>query len=100
MLESFPSMPLPLSIPEYRIAALEGGSAAVAFSSGIAVIFNTTISICQDSDNIISTTLLYICSVNMFKVTPRFFINVHIVNSDNVEDLAAKSDHKTKTVFV
>ncbi|OMJ29014.1 O-acetylhomoserine (thiol)-lyase [Smittium culicis] len=89
-----------VSIPEHRIAALEGGSAAVAFSSGIAAIFNKTISICQGSDNIISTTLLYICSVNMFKVTPRLFINVHIINSDNLEDLAAKSDHKTKAIFV
>ncbi|OMJ27211.1 O-acetylhomoserine (thiol)-lyase, partial [Smittium culicis] len=86
---------------ENRIAALEGGVAAVATSSGTAAIFNTIINICQAGDNIVATTFLYGGSVNMFKVTlPRLGINVHIVNSDNVEDLAAKFDEKTKAVFV
>ncbi|OMJ11451.1 O-acetylhomoserine (thiol)-lyase [Smittium culicis] len=86
---------------ENRIAALEGGVAAVATSSGTAAIFNTIINICQAGDNIVATTFLYGGSVNMFKVTlPRLGINVHIVNSDNVEDLAAKFDDKTKAVFV
>ncbi|OMJ22965.1 O-acetylhomoserine (thiol)-lyase [Smittium culicis] len=90
-----------VSILENRIAALEGGVAAVAFSSGTAAIFNTILSICQAGDNIVATTFLYGGSVNMFKVTlPRLGINVHIVNSDNVEDLAAKFDDKTKAVFV
>ncbi len=71
---------------EQRIAALEGGVAAVATSSGQAAQFLTIATICQAGDNIVSTSLLYGGTYNQFKVTlPRLGINVKFVDGDDPE---------------
>ncbi|OLY83694.1 O-acetylhomoserine (thiol)-lyase [Smittium mucronatum] len=90
-----------VSVLEQRLAALEGGVAAVATSSGTAAIYSTITNIAQAGDNIVSTSYLYGGTFNMFKVTlPRIGINVHLVDSDRVEDLVAKFDENTKAVYV
>ena len=53
---------------EKRIAALEGGTAAVATSSGMAAQFLAIVTICQKGDNIVSSSNLYGGTYNAWKV--------------------------------
>jgi O-acetylhomoserine (thiol)-lyase len=86
---------------EQRIAALEGGVAAVATSSGQAAQFLTIATICQAGDNIVSTSLLYGGTYNQFKVTlPRLGIGVKFVEGDDPEAFRKLIDANTKALYV
>jgi O-acetylhomoserine (thiol)-lyase len=86
---------------EKRIAALEGGAAALATASGQAAQFLTIANIAQAGDNIVSTSMLYGGTYNQFKVTlPRLGVNVKFVDGDNVGDYRKAIDGKTKAVYV
>jgi OAH/OAS sulfhydrylase len=86
---------------EQRIAALEGGVAAVATSSGQAAQLVAITTLAQAGDNIVSTSLLYGGTYNQFKVTlPRLGIQVRFVDGDDVEGFRALIDHNTKALYV
>ncbi len=86
---------------EKRVAALEGGVAALATSSGQAAQFLTIANIAQAGDNIVSTSLLYGGTYNQFKVTiPRLGIGVKLIEGDDTAKLAAAIDGKTKALYV
>jgi O-acetylhomoserine (thiol)-lyase len=86
---------------EKRVAALEGGVAALATSSGQAAQFLAITNIAQAGDNIVSTSLLYGGTYNQFKVTlPRLGIGVKLVDGDDVGALAKAVDGKTKALYV
>ncbi|MGA9407079.1 MAG: O-acetylhomoserine aminocarboxypropyltransferase/cysteine synthase [Bacteroidota bacterium] len=86
---------------EERIAALEGGVAALATSSGQAAQFLAITTIAQAGENIISTSNLYGGTYNQFKVTfPRLGINVKFVEGDKPEDFRKLIDNKTKAIYV
>lgn len=86
---------------EKRIAALEGGVAAVATSSGQAAQFMTIAALAHAGDNIVSTSNLYGGTYNQFKVFfPRLGINTKFVNGDSAEDIKAAIDDKTKAVYI
>lgn len=86
---------------EQRIAALEGGVAAVATSSGQAAQFLTIATIAQAGENIVSSSFLYGGTYNQFKVTlPRLGIDVKFVDGDKPEDFRAAIDDKTKAIYV
>ncbi len=86
---------------EQRIAALEGGVAAVATSSGQAAQFLTITTIAQAGDNIVSTSYLYGGTYNQFKVTlPRLGIGVKFVDGDNPDDFRNAIDEHTKAIYV
>ena len=86
---------------EDRVAALEGGVAALAASSGQAAQFLAISTIAQAGDNIVSTSYLYGGTYNQFKVTlPRFGIDVKFVEGDNPQDFADKIDTKTKAIYI
>lgn len=86
---------------EQRIAALEGGVAAVATSSGQAAQFLAITTIAQAGDNIVSTSYLYGGTYNQFKVAlPRLGIHVKFVDGDNPEDFKKAIDAKTKAIYV
>ncbi|KAJ3507195.1 hypothetical protein NM208_g15989 [Fusarium decemcellulare] len=86
---------------EKRIAALEGGVAALAASSGQAAQFIAISTLAQAGDNIVSTSNLYGGTYNQFKVfLPRLGINTKFINGDKPEDIAAAIDEKTKAVYV
>ncbi|HET6438017.1 MAG TPA: O-acetylhomoserine aminocarboxypropyltransferase/cysteine synthase [Anaeromyxobacter sp.] len=86
---------------EKRIAALEGGVAALATASGQAAQFLTIANIAQAGDNIVSTSLLYGGTYNQFKVTiPRLGIGVKLVDGDETDKLKAAVDAKTKAIYV
>ncbi|MCC5941777.1 MAG: O-acetylhomoserine aminocarboxypropyltransferase/cysteine synthase [Balneolaceae bacterium] len=87
---------------EKRIAALEGGAAAVATSSGQAAQFLAVITLAQAGDNIVSTPNLYGGTYNQFKVTlPRLGIDVKFVGGDDSPaDFEAAIDENTKAIYV
>jgi len=86
---------------EKRVAALEGGVAALATASGQAAQFLTIANIAQAGDNIVSSSLLYGGTYNQFKVTiPRLGIGVKLVDGQSPEKLAAAVDGKTKAIYV
>ncbi|MGK7369867.1 MAG: O-acetylhomoserine aminocarboxypropyltransferase/cysteine synthase family protein [Candidatus Halalkalibacterium sp. M3_1C_030] len=86
---------------EKRIAALEGGAAAVATSSGQSAQFLTIATIAQAGDNIVSTSFLYGGTYNQFKVTlPRLGIDVNFVEEDTLEAYEAAIDENTKALYV
>jgi O-acetylhomoserine (thiol)-lyase len=87
---------------EKRIAALEGGVAALAVASGHAAEFLAITTIAQAGDNIVSTPNLYGGTFNMFKVTlPRLGINVKFTSpEERPEEFAALIDERTKAVYL
>ncbi|KIO23458.1 hypothetical protein M407DRAFT_27064 [Tulasnella calospora MUT 4182] len=85
---------------EKRIAALEGGVAAVATASGQAAQFLAIATIASSGDNIISSTCLYGGTYNQFKIfLKKFGITVKFVEGDNPEDFKAAIDENTKAIF-
>ena len=86
---------------EQRIAALEGGVAAVAVSSGQAAQFIALTNILEAGDNFISTSYLYGGTYNQFKVSfKKIGIEVRIVDGDIPEEFAKKIDAKTKAIYL
>jgi len=86
---------------EQRIAALEGGAAAVATASGQSAQFMTIATIAEAGDNIVSTSFLYGGTYNQFKVTlPRLGIDVNFVEDDKPESYEAAIDENTKAIYV
>lgn len=86
---------------EKRMAALEGGVAAVAAASGQAAQFMTISALARAGDNIVSTSNLYGGTYNQLKVLlPRFGITTKFIEGDKSEDFAAAIDGKTKAVYI
>jgi O-acetylhomoserine (thiol)-lyase len=86
---------------EKRIAALEGGVAALATGSGQAAQFIALNNILQAGDNFVSTSFLYGGTFNQFKVAfKRLGIEARFGEGDNVESFRALIDDKTKAIYV
>ena len=86
---------------EKRIAALEGGVAAVAVGSGQAAQFLALNNILEAGDNFISTSLLYGGTYNQFKVAfKRLGIEARFANSDKASDFEKLIDKKTKAIYL
>ena len=86
---------------EQRIAALEGGVAAVATASGQAAQFLAITTLASVGDNIVSTVNLYGGTYNQFKVAlKRLGIEVRFVASDDPADFAALIDDRTKGLYL
>lgn len=86
---------------EKRIAALEGGVAAVAASSGQAAQFMAISALAHAGDNIVSTSNLYGGTYNQFKVfLPRLGITTKFVQGEEPDAIAAAIDDRTKAVYV
>ena len=86
---------------EKRVAALEGGAAGLAFSSGMAAISAALFTLATQGDEIVSTTRLYGGTVTLFTTTlPRFGITVRYVDSDEAGAFAAAITDRTKALFL
>jgi len=86
---------------EKRVAALEGGVAALATSSGQAAQFIALTNIMQAGDNMVSTSYLYGGTYNQFKVQfKRLGIEVKFVEGDKPADFEKLIDNKTKAVYL
>lgn len=86
---------------EKRMAALEGGVAALATSSGQAAQFLAISNIMGAGDNLVSTSFLYGGTYNQFKVQfKRLGIEVRFVDGDNPADFEKYIDDKTKGIYI
>ena len=86
---------------EKRIAALEGGVAALAVSSGQASQFLTFQNILLPGDNFVTSSLLYGGTYNQFKVTfKRLGYDARFADGDKVESFEKLIDKKTKAIYL
>jgi len=86
---------------EKRIAALEGGVAALGVSSGQAAQFLAITNIMEAGDNFVSTSFLYGGTYNQFKVQfKRLGITAKFVTGDKAEDFEKLIDAKTKAIYL
>lgn len=86
---------------EKRIAALEGGSGALATSSGQAAETLAILNIAQAGQNIVSSTSLYGGTYNLFHYTlPKMGIDVRFVQQDDPENFRAAIDGNTRAVYL
>lgn len=86
---------------EQRIAALEGGTAAVAVSSGMSAQFLAIQNICSAGDNLISSYALYGGTYNQFKTSlPKIGIQVKFAPCRSAEEIEALIDNRTKALYI
>jgi O-acetylhomoserine (thiol)-lyase len=86
---------------EKRIAALEGGVAALAVGSGQAAQFITLNNILQAGDNFITTSFLYGGTYNQFKVSfKRLGIDARFAEGDKPEAFEKLIDSNTKAIYL
>ncbi|WP_269623098.1 O-acetylhomoserine aminocarboxypropyltransferase/cysteine synthase family protein [Prochlorococcus marinus] len=86
---------------EKRVAALEGGVAALATASGQSAQFLAITNCMQAGDNFVSTSYLYGGTYNQFKVQfPRLGINVKFADGDEIDSFASQIDSNTKAIYV
>lgn len=86
---------------EKRIAALEGGVAAVAVGSGMAAQFLALTNILEAGENFVSSPNLYGGSYNQFKVTlKRLGIEARFAEDDSPESIEAQINDNTKAIFL
>jgi O-acetylhomoserine (thiol)-lyase len=85
---------------EKRLAALEGGLAALVTSSGSAAINYAILTLAQAGDNIVSTPQLYGGTYTLFAhMLPNQGIEVKFAKDDSPEAIAALIDENTKAVY-
>src|SRR5215472_8668164 len=85
---------------EKRLAALEGGQAALCLASGQAAETLAVLTLARAGDEIVSATSLYGGTYNLFHHTlPRLGIGVRFVDPANFEGLSKAINNKTKAVF-
>ena len=86
---------------EKRIAALEGGVAALAVASGSAAITYAIMNIASNGDEIVSASSLYGGTYNLFANTlPKYGITTRFVDPDDAQNFARAITDKTKAIFI
>ena len=89
------------SVLEERVAALEGGIAALALASGQAAITYAIQTIAEAGDNIVSSSALYGGTYNLFAHTfPQFGIETRFADYKNPASFEPLIDAKTKAIYV
>ncbi len=86
---------------EKRMAALEGGVAALAVASGAAAVSYTILTLAQKGDNIVSAKNIYGGSFNLFEHTlPEYGIETKFVNIFDEKEVEEAIDENTKAVYI
>jgi O-acetylhomoserine (thiol)-lyase len=86
---------------EQRVAALEGGVAGLAFSSGMGAITSALLTLCQQGDEIVATTRLYGGTVTLLSSTlRRMGIETAWIDSDEPQAFAEAITDRTKVVYL
>ena len=85
---------------EKRVAALEGGIAALALASGMAATTYAIMTIAEAGDNIVSASTLYGGTYNLFAHTlPQYGIDVRFADPRKPDSFAPLIDKRTKAIF-
>ena len=85
---------------EQRIAELENGAGAVAFSSGMSAIASAVMNILESGDEIIASGGLFGGTSDLFHELKSFGINARYVDENRVEKFAELVNDKTKLIYV
>ncbi len=86
---------------ENRVAALEGGAAALALSSGTSAIFYTAINVCGQGDEIVSSAALYGGTYTMFNnILPELGIRTRFVDARDPDAFGRAVNQRTRLLFV
>ncbi len=86
---------------ENRLAALEGGVGALAFSSGMAAITNAVLNICRAGQHLVSSSSLYGGTYTLFSQTlPKLGIDVTFVDPGDPVNFQAALRDNTRLVFI
>jgi len=86
---------------EKRIAALEGGVAALAVASGAAAVTYTILNLAQNGDNIVSAKNIYGGSFNLFEHTlPQYGIETYFVDIFDEKEVESAINEKTKALYI
>ena len=89
-----------VGVLEQRIAALEGGSAAVCMASGMAATFCAITAILSQGDHIVASTQMYGGNISLMKNTlPRFGITATFVDPTNTQGFADAIQDNTKLIY-
>lgn len=85
---------------EQRVAALEGGAAALAVASGTAAIFYSIINLAQAGDEIVASNNLYGGTYTQFNnILPQLGITVKLVDPSDPQNFAKAITEKTKALY-
>ena len=77
-----------VQVLEERVAALEGGTAALATASGMSAIFLAIMTLCNTGDHVVVSSQLYGGTVNLFRLTlPKFGIKQLLLSLEIQKDL-------------
>jgi O-acetylhomoserine (thiol)-lyase len=86
---------------EQRVAALEGGAAALALSSGTAAVHYSIINICSAGDEIVSANNLYGGTYTMFDcILPQFGIHTKFADARDPQSFETAITDKTRAIFI
>jgi O-acetylhomoserine (thiol)-lyase len=88
------------AVLEQRVAAMEGGLAALGLASGQAATTYSLLTIAEAGDNFVTTSTLYGGTYNLFAHTlPQIGIEARFAAPDDIEGMAAMIDDRTKAIF-
>mgnify|MGYP000953285047 FL=1 len=88
------------NVLEERLAALQGGIAALVLASGQAAVLYSVLNVTRAGDNIIATSTIYGGTYNLFAHTlPQYGIEVRFADPDRPESVEELADEKTRLVF-
>ena len=86
---------------EQRVAALEGGAAALALASGTSGVYYSIINICSAGDEIVSANNLYGGTYTMFEnILPQFDVHTKFVDPRDPNNFDGAVTEKTKAIFI
>jgi O-acetylhomoserine (thiol)-lyase len=86
---------------EQRVAALEGGAAALGFASGQAAETAVILNLARSGDNIVASSSLYGGTYNLFQWTlPKLGITTRFVDGSSPANFAAQIDDNTKAIYI
>ena len=89
-----------VQVLEERVAALEGGTAALATASGMSAIFLTIMTLCNAGDHVVVSSQLYGGTVNLFRLTlPKFGIKATFVKPRDTEGFKKAIQDNTKCIY-
>ncbi|MEM3731690.1 MAG: aminotransferase class I/II-fold pyridoxal phosphate-dependent enzyme [Candidatus Bathyarchaeia archaeon] len=85
---------------ERKIALLEGAEDAAAFSSGMAAITTTLLTLVSSGDHVVSTMDLYGGTLTFFQeILPRFGVEVSFVDASNIDDVEDVIRENTRVIY-
>ncbi|MEM6895839.1 MAG: O-acetylhomoserine aminocarboxypropyltransferase [Pseudomonadota bacterium] len=89
-----------VAVLEQRLAALDGGVAAVATASGMSALFVTVLALCSSGDHIVASSQMYGANINLFEHTlSRYGIETTFVKPNDPDAIRAAIRPETKMVF-